>query len=83
MLNYSGIKSDLLSFVYDGATTKQGRFMPGSHIPILSTKYLNRTKPDYVIILPWNIANEVKEQNAILKKKGVKFIIAVPDIKIL
>tara|TARA_B110000027_G_scaffold49112_1_gene53716 strand:+ start:2670 stop:3893 length:1224 start_codon:yes stop_codon:yes gene_type:complete len=83
LLNYSGIKSDLLSFIYDGAKTKQGRFMPGSHIPILSTKYLNRTKPDYVIILPWNIANEVKEQNAILKKKGVKFIVAVPDIKIL
>jgi|TARA_B110000037_G_scaffold223162_1_gene303120 SAM-dependent methyltransferase len=83
LLNYAGIKSDLLPFIYDGAKTKQDCFMPGSHIPILSTKYLNQEKPDYILILPWNIADEVKEQNAILEKKGVKFMIAVPDLKIL
>ena len=83
LLNYAGIKSDLLPVVYDGAITKQGRFMPGSHIPILSPKYLNHTKPDYVLILPWNIAKEVRKQNTMAEKKGIKFMIAVPDIKIL
>ena len=84
LLNYAGIKTDLLTFVYDAARAKQGCFMPGSHIPILSTKQiLNKSKPDYILILPWNIANEVKKQNYRLVKKGIKFIVAVPKIKII
>ena len=83
LLNYAGIKKDLLSFICDGATAKQGQFMPGNHIPIVSPKNLKKIKLDYLLILPWNISNEIKEQNLNLEKNGVKFIIAVPDLKIL
>ncbi len=83
LLNYAGIKKDLLPFVCDGATAKQGQFMPGSHIPILSPAKLKKIKVDYVLILPWNISKEIKIQNLNLKKKGVKFLIAVPKLKIL
>ena len=83
LLNYAGIKKDLLSFVCDGATAKQGQFMPGNHIPIISPENLKRIKFDYLLILPWNISKEIKKQNSNLGKNGVKFIIAVPDLKIL
>ena len=76
-------KKELLSVVVDAAISKQGCFMPGSNIPILSPEYIAETKPDYVLILPWNIADEIVMQNAILKKNGIKFVIAVPELKIL
>ena len=60
LLNYAGVKPDLLPFVCDAAVAKQEKFMPGSHIPILSPEVIIKAKPDYVLILPWNIAEEVK-----------------------
>jgi hypothetical protein len=83
LLNYAGVKTDLLSFVCDAAKAKQGRFMPGSHIPILSPGRLSEGGPDYVLVLPWNIAEEVKTQNAELFESGAKFVIAVPQLQIL
>ena len=83
LLNYAGIKPDLIPFVCDAALAKQGKFMPGSHIPILLPEFLQKVLPDYVLILPWNIADEVIQQNADLKKKGVKFLISVPHLQIL
>jgi ABC-type Fe3+-hydroxamate transport system substrate-binding protein len=83
LLNYCGIKEDLLPSVFDAAPSKQGCFMPGSHIPILSPKFIIETKPDYVLILPWNIADEIKMQNIVLEKNGTQFLTAVPALKIL
>ena len=83
MLNYAGVKPDLLPFVCDAALAKQGKFMPGSHIPILSPSALLENLPDYLLILPWNIATEVRHQNANLALFGTKFVIAVPEIKFL
>ena len=83
LLNYAGIKKDLISFVCDGAIAKQGQFMPGSHIPIVQPSFLKKNKIDYLLILPWNISNEIKEQNSKLKKYGVRFLVAVPNLKIL
>tara|TARA_B110001450_G_scaffold255974_1_gene284945 strand:- start:624 stop:1817 length:1194 start_codon:yes stop_codon:yes gene_type:complete len=83
LLNYAGVKPDLLEFVCDAAPSKQGKFMPGSHIPILSPDKLAQHTPDYVLVLPWNIAEEVMQQNADLRKSGTKFIVAVPSLKIL
>jgi len=83
LLNYAGIKPDLLPFVCDAAVAKQGRYMPGSHIPILPPNQLLKTKPDYVLVLPWNIADEVIAQNAILMDMGVRFVTAVPELDIL
>ena len=82
LLNYAGIKNDLIPFVFDASKSKQGKFMPGSHIPILSPNFLEEMFPDYLLILPWNIADEVKSQNDFLSKKGVKFVTAIPNLVI-
>jgi hypothetical protein len=82
LLNYAGVKPDLLSFVCDAAAAKQNKFMPGSHIPILNPEALFKEKLDYVVILPWNIAKEVRKQNAQLAKLGVQFVTAVPFLEI-
>jgi hypothetical protein len=83
LLNYAGVKPDLLPFVCDAAAAKQGKFMPGSHIPILSPLALPEQLPDYLVILPWNIAAEVKRQNAGLADLGTKFVTAVPKLEIV
>lgn len=83
LLNYAGVKPDLLPFVCDAAPAKQSKFMPGSHIPILAPKVLAEQRYDYLLILPWNIAVEVKQQNAKLAELGTKFVTAVPKIQIL
>lgn len=82
LLNYAGIKPDLLPFVCDAAQAKQGRFMPGSHIAIRPPAALAEYQPDYVLILPWNIAAEVRQQNAHLSVQGAKFVTAVPRLEI-
>ena len=83
LLNYAGVKPDLLPFVCDAAVAKQGKFMPGSHIPILAPAALVEQRPDYLVILPWNIAAEVKQQNARLAELGTKFVMAVPQLEIV
>jgi SAM-dependent methyltransferase len=82
LLNYAGIKHDLLPFICDAADSKQGKFMPGSHIPILAPSTLAERRLDYLVILPWNIATEVKQQNARLAVLGTKFVTAVPKLEI-
>jgi hypothetical protein len=83
LLNYAGIKLDLIEFVCDAALAKQGKFLPGSHIPILPPNEMLNREFDYVLILPWNIASEVMKQNIIQKARVVNFVIAVPDLAIL
>jgi ABC-type Fe3+-hydroxamate transport system substrate-binding protein len=82
-LNYAGIKSDLLPFICDAAPAKQGKFAPGSRIPILSPEALRELTPDYLLILPWNIADEVRKQNAALAEKGMKFVAALPELVVM
>jgi hypothetical protein len=82
LLNYAGVKPDLLPLVCDAAAAKQGKYMPGSHIPILPPSALAKSTPDYVLILPWNIAPEVRLQNAALVERGAKFVTAVPELTI-
>ena len=83
LLNYAGIKPDLIPYVCDAALAKQGKYMPGSHIPILPPETLSEQRPDYVLILPWNIAAEVTKQNARLTELGSRFVVAVPKLEIL
>jgi SAM-dependent methyltransferase len=78
LLNFAGIKPDLLQFVCDAAPSKQGKFLPGSHIPIHSPEMLAAESPDFVVILPWNIAEEVIDQNSSLHSEGIKFVTAIP-----
>jgi len=80
LLNYAGIKSDLISFVCDAAHAKQGKYLPGSHIPIHPPDKLKSFAPDYVVILPWNIAGEITEQNRSLIKNGTRFVSFVPKL---
>jgi SAM-dependent methyltransferase len=82
LLNYSGIKPDLLPFVCDAALSKQNKYMPGSHIPILHPCELFSYKPDYVLILPWNLYEEVLQLNTVLVENGVKFLTAVPELEV-
>jgi hypothetical protein len=80
--NYGGVKPDLLSFVCDAAPAKQQKYMPGSHIPIMSPVDLEKYKPDFVLILPWNIAGEVMTQQAGIRTWGGRFVLAVPNLAI-
>ena len=83
LMNYAGVKTDLMPFVYDAAPSKIGKFMPASHIPILDPSTLSKNRPDYLVILPWNIAAEVQEQNKELAEQGTKFVVAVPKLEII
>jgi hypothetical protein len=83
LLNFAGVRPDLLPYVCDAAPAKQGKYMPGSHIPIRPPSALAASSPDYVLILPWNIAAEVRQQNAALAAQGAQFVTAVPYLAIL
>lgn len=82
LLNYAGVKPNLLPFVCDAAPSKQGKYLPGSHIPIFPPDYIKEQKPDYIIILPWNIAGEIKDQLSFIHNWGGKFVTAVPKLSI-
>ena len=82
LLNFAGAKSDLIRYVVDRSPHKQGKFMPGSRIPIVSEELLSVDKPDFVVIFPWNISDEVKTQLNFLLKSGTKFVVAVPNLQI-
>lgn len=83
LLNYAGVKPDLLPFVCDASPAKQGKFMPGSHLPIWPPAHLATEPPDFVLILPWNIAAEVQQQNSFLVESGARFVTAVPELRFL
>ena len=83
LLNFCSIKSNLVSAVIDIAPSKQNKYMPSSHIPIYHPDYLKSKKIDFLLILPWNIKDEIMRQNKFLIKSGTKIIIPIPDVKII
>ncbi|MDX4058518.1 class I SAM-dependent methyltransferase [Aliarcobacter skirrowii] len=83
LLNYAGIKNDLIPFVVDKSPYKQGKFMPASHIPIVEEKEIQKLKPDYILILPWNIKDEIIAQLNYVKMWNCKFVVAVPKLEII
>ena len=82
LMNFAELGSDLIQYVVDKNPAKQGKFMPGSRIPIVSPEALRSPRPDYLVILPWNIADEVMQQNAVLAELGTQFVKAVPKLEI-
>jgi hypothetical protein len=82
LLNYAGVRSDLLPYVVDKSPAKQGKFLPGSRIPIVTEDVLRANKPDFVLILPWNIRCEVVKQLAYISEWGGRFVSAVPTLEI-
>ena len=83
LLNYCGIRTDFLDYVVDRSPHKQGKFLPGTHIPIYPPEKMKETKPDYVLILPWNLKNEVMEQNAYLREWGGQFVVPIPEVAVV
>lgn len=82
LMNYAGLGTDLIGFVCDAAPAKIGKYLPGSHIPILAPDALRAERPDYLLIFPWNIAAEIRTQLADLGESGTRFVTAVPSLVI-
>lgn len=83
LLNFAGVRPDLIAFVCDAAPSKQGKFLPGSHIPILSPDALMERRPDFVLILPWNICDEIISQYGSVRDWGGRFAVAVPKLELI
>ena len=82
LLNYCGIREDFLAYAVDRSTHKHGRFTPGTHIPIHDVDKLAETKPDYVVILPWNLKKEIAEQLAYTAEWGAKLVVPIPELEV-
>ena len=82
LLNYCGVGSDFIDYTVDRSPHKQGRFLPGTHIPIYHPDKIKETRPDYVLILPWNIRHEITEQMAYIREWGGRFVVPIPDLKV-
>jgi hypothetical protein len=83
LLNYCGIRTDFLDYTVDRSPHKQGRYTPGTHIPILHPDRIRETKPDYLFILPWNLKSEIVAQNHFIREWGGKFVVPIPELRIL
>lgn len=81
LLNYCGVKSDVIKFVVDASPYKQGKFLPGSHIPVVNENEIRKEKPDFVIIFPWNIREEISTQLTYIRTWGGSFVVAIPTIE--
>jgi SAM-dependent methyltransferase len=82
LLNYCGIRSDFLEFTVDRSPYKQGRFLPGTHIPILHPDAIRERRPDYILILPWNIKDEIMAQMSYIREWGGRFVVPIPEVRI-
>jgi SAM-dependent methyltransferase len=82
LLNYCGVRGDFLEYTVDRSPHKQGHYLPGSRVPIYAPEHIAATKPDYVLILPWNLRDEIMEQMAVIRSWGGRFIVPVPRVEI-
>ena len=83
LLNYCGIRHDFLDYTVDLSPHKQGLYLPGTHLPIYSPDRISETKPDYVLILPWNLKDEVMNQMSHISEWGGKFVVPIPELQVL
>jgi SAM-dependent methyltransferase len=83
LLNYCGIRTDFLDFTVDANPYKQGKFTPGTRIPILAPEAIRAARPDYVLILPWNLAEEISTQAAYVREWGGRFVVPIPEVRVL
>lgn len=82
LLNYCGVKKDLISFVVDANPNKQDKYLPGSHIPVVSEDLLKQFQPDFVVIFPWNLSAEIKNQLSYIRTWGGRFLIPIPNVHV-
>jgi hypothetical protein len=83
LLNHCGIRADLLPYTVDRSPVKQGKFLPGTHIPIREPAHLAETKPDYVLVLPWNLRTELTEQLSYVRSWGGRLVFPVPELEVV
>lgn len=83
LLNYCGVKNDLIEFVVDANPHKQNKFLPASHIPVIGEEFITELKPDYIFILPWNLKDEITSQLSYIKDWGGKFVVPIPFLQII
>jgi SAM-dependent methyltransferase len=83
LLNYCGVRSDLVEYVVDRSPHKQSRFLPGTRIPIHDPERIRETKPEYVLILPWNLRDEISEQMSFVREWGGRFVVPIPSVTVL
>ena len=83
LLNYCGIRTDFIDYVADRSPLKQGRLLPGTRIPIVAPERIRETRPSHVLVLPWNIKDEIKGQLAFVKEWGGQLFVPVPHLEIL
>lgn len=82
LLNFCGIRNDFLDYTVDRSPHKQGKFLPGTHIPIYPPERIKQTRPDYVLILPWNLKDEIMKQSAYIREWGGQFVVPIPAVKV-
>ena len=82
LLNYCGVRTDLIDYTVDRSPHKQGYFLPGVHIPIYAPDRIRQTRPDYLLILPWNIREEVMQQMHFIREWGGKFVVPIPEVRV-
>jgi SAM-dependent methyltransferase len=82
LLNYCGIRTDFLDYTVDRNPYKHGKFLPGTHIPVLPPERVTETRPDYLLILPWNFKDEIMEQMAFIRTWGGKFVVPIPEVTV-
>ncbi len=83
LLNYCGIKNDQIDYVVDANPHKQNKWLPASHIPVVNEAYLKESKPDYVIIFPWNLKDEIVKQLSYIKDWDGKFVVPIPELEVI
>jgi SAM-dependent methyltransferase len=83
LLNYCGVRTDLLAYTVDRSPHKQGKFLPGTHIPIHAPEKIMETRPDYILILPWNLEREIVAQLQAVTAWGARFVVPIPELKVL
>lgn len=82
LLNFCGIRTDFIDYTVDRSSFKQGKFLPGTHIPIFSLDKIAETKPDYLLILPWNLQHEIMNQMSYIRGWGGKFVVPIPEVTV-
>jgi SAM-dependent methyltransferase len=83
LLNYCGIRSDFIDYTVDRSPHKQGRFLPGTHLPIYHPDKIKETRPDFLLILPWNLVDEITEQMGYIREWGGQFVVPIPEARVI
>jgi hypothetical protein len=83
LLNYCGIRDDLIDYTVDKSPHKQGHFLPGTHLPVYAPSHIRETRPDYLLILPWNLQDEIVQEMGFIREWGGRFVVPIPELTVL